>query len=236
MMEPAAEYETGVEDTDALDDEVFVPKAEAEPISVAVLNRHLAENFLSRATYLAERGIAVTPVRPSTKGPFLLNWAEKASADPAQIAVWAQEYPDHNVGAVAKPDQSCMFDDDSGIWERIEEEIGFIRPRTFTCRGAKGSHSYFLQTDASRALGNYQQKLVDENGEFATDTNGKEITLFDFQQNNKIVVGPGSLHPSGIRYEVIDDSPLISIPDELVEWLVKFKAKNEAEKENQGRL
>jgi hypothetical protein len=202
--------------------------------SLEILNRHLAENFLSRASYLAERGIAATPVRPGTKRPFLDNWAEEATADLTRIAAWYQEFPDHNVGAVAKSDHSCMFDDDSGIWERIEKEIGFIRPSTFTCRGAKGSHSYFLQTDASRALGNYQQKLVDENGDFAKDANGKEITLFDFQQNNKIVVGPGSLHPSGIRYEVIDDSPLVPIPGELVAWLVRFRAENEAKQKGRA--
>ncbi len=238
MTEPAAEYEIGVEDTDSFDDDLPMKEEPdksqqngAEPL--IVLNQHLAEDFLSRATYLAERGIAVTPVRPREKKPFLLKWPEKATTDLAQIAEWAEEYPDHNVGAIATPAGVCMFDDDSGIWAQIERETGFVRPRTFTCCGSKDSHSYFLQTDESRALGNYQQKKVDENGNLVRDE-GKEITLFDFQQQGKIVVGPGSKHPSGVNYEVIDDSPVIPIPDELVAWLLRFRAENEAKQKGRA--
>jgi P4 family phage/plasmid primase-like protien len=41
--------------------------------------------------------------------------------------------------------------------------------------------------------------------------NDKKVTLADIQFTGKFVVGPGSTHPSGVKYEVLDDLPIVEI-------------------------
>jgi hypothetical protein len=46
--------------------------------------------------------------------------------------------------------------------------------------------------------------------------------IFDFQANNKYVVGEGSTHPSGHVYECISALPIVEIPDRLVDALEQY--------------
>jgi Bifunctional DNA primase/polymerase, N-terminal/AAA domain len=185
------------------------------------LNARLAKGFVSRSQFLAERDIPVVPVPPKQKGCILKEWNQKATTDSAQLEKWNDENAAFNTGAVAKPDGICVFDGDHpGIIERIERETGHKLPSTLTVQGSKPTplgHYYFKQTARSRALGNRQLNLTDDQGREVKPA----VRVFDFQQHNKYVVGPGSTHPSGSIYAVVDDSEIIEIPDWLCEWIDK---------------
>jgi hypothetical protein len=159
-----------------------------------------ADNFAARAALLAARGIPVVPVAPGEKRCLLPNWPALAATDVAQIETWSQT-ADFNTAAVCLPDGICVLDADSAeLLDRIPQPL----PKTFTTRsaGKRLPHFYFLQTDRSRELGNR-----------------KAAKLFDFQQNRKYVVGPGSRLADGRTYDVIDDSTIVPIPDWLCDWI-----------------
>ena len=173
------------------------------------LNDYLAKCFLNRAKFLADRGIPVVWAAPRTKRSTLEDWPNRATTQIEVLAEWNRQSPSRNTAAVSKDEFSCAFDiDHPSIMPQLEKETGQKVPRTLIVRSSKPAplgHYYFLQTERSRALGNRQYNI---DGERA----------FDFQQNDKYVVGPGSIHPTGAVYSVIDDSPLVPIPD----WLCDF--------------
>jgi hypothetical protein len=172
-----------------------------------------ADNFAARAALLTARGIPVVPVAPGEKRCLLENWPALATTDLAQIETWSRTTADFNTAAVCLPDGICVLDADA---PGLAEQIGTLLPKTFTTRSAgKGlPHYYFLQTDCSRELGNR-----------------KAAGLFDFQQNRKYVVGPGSVLADGRTYDIVDASPIVEIPDALCDWIA---ANSIAEKKSFG--
>lgn len=48
----------------------------------------------------------------------------------------------------------------------------------------------------------------------------------EFQANGQYVIGPGSLHPSGNRYEVMNNLPLAAIPVEFITMITQRLSKN----------
>jgi hypothetical protein len=160
-----------------------------------------ASNFAARAELLTSRNIPTVPVAPGEKKCKLSNWPSLATTDAAQIAKWNTATPDANTAAVCLPDGICVLDADA---PELTQLVGSLLPKTFTTRSAgKGlPHYYFLQTDRSRELGNR-----------------KSADLFDFQQNRKYVVGPGSVLTDGRTYDVVDAAPIVAIPDALCDWI-----------------
>lgn len=164
-------------------------------------------SFLEIALPLVKRGIKVIPVQPLSKCGVLEDQFRYATTDPRQIECWNTENPHFNVGCVGTPDGICILDSDyEGLIAQIERETRQHVPKTFTVKSAgKGlPHLYFLQTPQSVAAGNQ-----------------KSAHFFDLQSNNKYVVGAGSRLENGRTYDVTDDSPMVPIPDFLIEWIVK---------------
>lgn len=160
-------------------------------------------NFATRAAILTERGIPVVPVNAGEKRCTKPNWPNLATTNEAKIQAWQRENSDFNTAAVCLPDGICVLDADSAS---LMGKIGRKMPQTFTVlsAGRQLPHFYFKQTDKSRALGNRNA-----------------AGLFDFQQGRKYVVGPGSALTDGRTYNVLDDSPIVPIPDWLCDWIEK---------------
>lgn len=168
--------------------------------------------FKQIATALINRGITVVPVQPREKRCTLLGWQNAATTDPTQIAEWNAENPNYNVGAVAKPDGVWILDaDNPALSSIIESNCKQAFPDTFMVKSGKGYHYYFKQTDASRAMGNV-----------------KEGGLFDAQVNNKYVVGPGSIHPSGATYTVLNDVDPVEAPQFLIDWVIRYQVRQKS--------
>jgi len=175
-------------------------------------------SFKEIAMPLVARGIPVIPIPPRQKGAVLKNWPELATTDLVQIEKWNKENAQFNVGAVAKLDGFWMLDCDvPGLPQQIENEIGKPFPNTFTVKSSRGYHYYFCQTDASRQMGNVSVK-----------------GFFDAQVNNKYVVAPGSAHPDGPRYKVVNDGEIVPAPDCLVEWIQGQYNHAEADEQQHG--
>jgi hypothetical protein len=83
-------------------------------------------------------------------------------------------------------------------------------------------HFHFKHTTASRSLKKNIQ-LKDEQGK----------VLCDVKVRNGYVVGPGSIHESGKRYEVVNDGGIIEAPDWLVAWITQQHEHAEADEKHQ---
>ena len=165
--------------------------------------------FRRSSKELLKRGILCIPIPRQEKGCALKDWPTKASVDPVQIEKWEKQNPQQNAGAVCTPSTICVLDiDDLEIIKTLPQPL----PDTFVVRTRKGLHVYFLQTDATRNLGNTS----------ASDPLDPKHHLFDFQQNNKYVVAPYSIH-SGIVYTILKNVDITLCPDWLSDW-IKEKA------------
>jgi hypothetical protein len=154
---------------------------------------------------MLEKGIAVIPLKPNTKVPALVaHGVLDSTRDVGQIEAWDQRQPNCNCAAVARPDGCWFWDiDDESIIPTILAETGQpALPETFTVNASRGPHLYFKQNDASRAMGNV-----------------KIGGVCDAQVAEKYVVAPGSMHPSGKRYEIAKDLPIVEAPEWLTTWL-----------------
>jgi len=168
-------------------------------------------SFKEIAMPLVAREIPVIPIPPHQKAAALKSWQNLATTDSEQIEKWDEENREYNVGAVAKPDGFWMLDCDvPDLRQTIEKETDQLFPSTFSVKSRKGIHYYFRQTSASREMGN-----VSVEG------------LFDAQVRNKYVVGPGSIHPSGKRYEIENDADIVEAPDWLIEWIKKQRRRSD---------
>ena len=168
------------------------------------------ETFYKAAVECYKRGIPVIPIPAKEKGTKLKDWQNLASTDPDQLGKWKKANPQGNAGAVCKSDGICVVDwDEPALIATLPQPL----PATFTVKSSKGLHSYFWQTDSTRALGNKN----------VSDPADPKHHLFDFQQHNKYVVAPNSIHPSGAVYTIMDASPIVDCPTWLVEWM-KTKA------------
>jgi hypothetical protein len=157
-----------------------------------------------------DRGLSIIPIPPREKGTKLDRWPERAVNDAAIM----DGLPDHNYGVVAN-DEFCFLDIDNS--EMFHNELGVKLPATYTVATSRGKHLYFRHTERSRKLGNKSA-----------------IGVFDFQADNKYVVGEGSTHPSGHVYTCIDPSPVIEIPDSLVAALDRHVSERKRERARLG--
>lgn len=140
-------------------------------------------------------GFRVFPIRHKSKRPAIKGWPERASSDLDSCRVlWhdAEIGPgDFNAGVVT--DGLCVVDIDS-----MPEGWKDLDPKTFKVRTGKGWHWYFT-TDLSISPAPLYPGEVDiKSGPGA------------------MVLAPGSTHPSGAVYEIVDDRK----PQPLPSWVL----------------
>lgn len=160
------------------------------------------------------RGFKVIPVARGAKRPVWTGWpqiSETNTVDQMQaLCDNDRRFARWNCGLMADPSFHCVLDCDSlGLVEQIERETGRKIPETLTVKSAgKGCpHFYFLPTPKSREL----------NNKSAVSTEGHS---FDFWVWHQQTLAPGSIkEPSGSRYQLVRDVPMVPIPDWLVDWI-----------------
>lgn len=160
------------------------------------------------------RGFKAIPVARGAKRPVWTGWpqiSETETVDQMQARCDNdRRFPRWNCGLMADPNFHCVLDCDSpGLVEQIERETGHKIPETLTVKSAgKGCpHFYFLPTPKSHEL----------NNKSAVSTEGHS---FDFWVWHQQTLAPGSIkEPTGSRYELIRDVPMVPIPDWLVDWI-----------------
>ena len=148
---------------------------------------------------LIERGIRVVPARPGERMSTLPAWPILATTDPERIAEWDRQYPDWNLVCVANFEDNLIVDIDD---LKAAYKIGLPKvPTTFTVQSPKGYHVYFLHTDRSRAVG---QRVVQG--------------VAELKANNLSCCAPGCTRADGKKYVVCDESQLVPVPDNYLDW------------------
>lgn len=126
-------------------------------------------------------------VRYKTKTPFEKDWPNK----PYSFEEIRQHVRNgENYGVLCGPSDLIVIDcDEPEVYERVKS----LLPKTFivkTGREGGGHHAYFFCPEV-------KQKII-------LDANHKHWG--EVQSYGTMVVGPGSVHPSGQKYSVVSDS------------------------------
>lgn len=133
-------------------------------------------------------------IKKGDKRPIEVDWTNKNNYafDNPIFVQWLEE--GNNYGVVGGFGNLTIIDfDESSFQEKMEK----LLPETFTVKtGGSGLHHLYFFTDDAASF-----KILDN----------KKNTLADIQGRGKQVVGAGSIHPTGGKYEVTKDVPIASI-------------------------
>jgi hypothetical protein len=137
------------------------------------------------------------------------QWSRLATLSPRLIRAQLADGP-WNIGIACK--QSCLLvvdEDQPGAFAAFAASIGKAVEPTFAIDTAKGRHYYYRQAEGA-PLGNSRGRLAGH----GIDVRGGGSGLGGY------VVGPGSVHRTGVIYTPADSSaPILPVPDWLAEAL-----------------
>jgi len=173
---------------------------------------------------LRDPSFRLVPILSGQKKPEGRRWSTDANYpfDHAVLAGYLAE--GHNYGVLTGVGGLVVMDIDD--LARLEA-LGIIKllPETFTVRtGRGGLHFYFL-------CPGLQDKIILEDPELK-DCEGDPLHLGELQALGQQVVGPGSIHPNGNRYEVVKDLPIVHITkNDLLQILAPLKQTKASEAE-----
>ena len=142
---------------------------------------------------LHKRDFRFVLINPKEKSPFEKEWQlnNNYSFDSPRLNEWINK--GGNYGVIGGFGNLLILDFDD---KEFEEKIVKLLPETFTTKSGRGGlHKYYL---------------CDDPQSFKVVNAGKK-TLIDIQGKGKQVVGAGSIHPSGNKYEVVEDKPISNI-------------------------
>ena len=166
---------------------------------------------LELALALHRRGLSVIPLKPRSKDPAV-PWSafQTTSATVDQLQSWFTEHPDRNIGiALGSVSGVVAVDTDS---PEAEAWVGENLPYTLMMtRTARGMHRYYRLPADGHELPAF------------IEVDGLKIEL---RRHGQYVVAPGSVHPSGFVYEMVEPWPnslddVPQLPTELIGQLAK---------------
>lgn len=133
----------------------------------------------------------------------MVKWSEQSTADVEELAQMAGWSTAVNIGIDCGKSNLVVIDEDADKeLDRFCADRGVVIPDTFTVQSASGRH-FYLRQPAAEPLGNGE-------GAFR----GYKINI---RGAGGYVVGPGSLHATGVIYTAIGDCRTIApTPD----WLI----------------
>jgi hypothetical protein len=172
------------------------------------------EGFETIALRNAALGYRVFPVDNLKKKASIKRFPELATSDNLElIKHWAEKFPNASCGLLATPEGHLFIDeDDSETFRKgYEAFAGEPYPVSRTTE-SRSNHrqSHWIQTDYTRAkLKNITQDKT-------------KNSMFSLRFRNYLVLGEGSLHPSGNLYRVVVDSPAIEMPDKLADYILSL--------------
>ena len=117
---------------------------------------------------------------PKSKKPFEDNWTATANYTYDEIKEWVAE--GNNYGVLCG-NGLVVVDTDT---EEMEKKLAPLLLPTFTVKTRKGYHRYY----------------------FVDGVKSTKVPGLDIQASGKQVVGPNSIHPSGVVYRVVRDYPI----------------------------
>lgn len=162
----------------------------------------MPSNLIAGASWFAERGYRVFPLRPGSKLPQLNAWQEHATTDPDTLYGWFGGPSSPANYAVVTDDRLVVLDVDlhgerNGLdtLNEWQDEHGAL-PATLTVETASGGRHYYFSRPADLEIKKSANKL------------GSGL---DIQTGNAYLVGPLS-EIDGRPYSVIDPAPIVELP------------------------
>jgi hypothetical protein len=154
------------------------------------------DNFSSHiwdiALFLAGQGFRVFPLKKQSKEPLFGGWQTLATTSEDTIVEWAQRYPDHNYGIITGRDL-FVIDWDSVGPDEIDAKIKELQMNLGT----------FEVGTLVKTGGGYQLYCATYGYDVRNSCN-RLADRVDIRGGGGFVVGPGSIHPDGARYEFVD--------------------------------
>ncbi len=177
---------------------------------------------IDSALRLAEFGYSVFPVHDFTAGrcscrngrrncpsaakhPRMKGWQEQASQEPQELRAMFAKYPRSNIGVATGRRHGLVvldFDSRNGglhTWEALQQKLGH--------RWSDGC----LRVTRNRQAGFHLYFRCEHDPKTAANI----LPGLDVRGNGGFVVGPGSVHASGNRYDIVGDT-WIGYPHDLV--------------------
>lgn len=151
------------------------------------------------------------------KKPMEQHWTTTNNYTYSNAALLTHILSDNPYGVLCGKDTGVLvidFDDEKAfpIMDKLK--------KTFTVKTRKGFHKYFKCPEFFNTTNITEKRNI--NG---ADT---EVTLVDFRHTGSQVLGPGSMHPSGSKYEIVDDSEIADITvQEVLDAFTDFHQLNQ---------
>jgi hypothetical protein len=139
---------------------------------------------LDFAIYFASQGRRVLPIPPRSKRPSLRNWPALATTDREVISGWFKRSPNINYGLLC--DGLAVVDVDLPAGQGWLDNHDHQLPDTWVHRTGNGGLHYFFKAPKG-----------------GVDNGVGVAPGIDVRGNHGMVIGPGSTHPNGNRYEII---------------------------------
>ena len=166
------------------------------------------------ALELALKGFPVFPCNPITKGPLSGHGFKDATKDPVTIAKWWEKTPTAMIGVPTGKASGFWvldIDDPELFWANCAIDL----PDTQQVKTGRGVHLYWRLGDVEVRNNQKSQK------------HGQSVWAFpnlpgaDVRGEGGYVIVPPSLHPNGVRYEILNDTAIAEAPAELLRIVTK---------------
>jgi len=174
-------------------------------------------------------GLRYTAILNGQKKPEGKRWTTDANYAYGDAVLAGYLAEGHNYGVCTGIADLIVFDSDD--LTRLDA-LGVTTqlPDTFKVQtGRGGQHAYLF-------CPGLKDRIILEDPELK-DADSDPLHLGEIQTLGQQVVGPGSIHPNGNKYEVINDAPIAAIScDELLAIIAPLKVKTDTEdKAERGR-
>ncbi len=171
-------------------------------------------------------------IRKREKKPFESKWQSENNYSAEDPSLLGHLAGGGNYGIACGFGGLVVFDSDN---EERFKELGVINklPRTFTVRtGGGGTHRYYFCPELKDKITLFDPIMNEPKHP------GHPLHLGEIQSNGQQVVGPGSIHPNGNQYEVIDDWEIAEISlaelmDAIKELRTSLKTKTIKKRKNE---
>ena len=178
-----------------------------------------ANSTLTAALELARRGFKIFPAKARDKKPAIAGWQKAATVDEDQITQWFSQ-DDLNIGVKTGRETSLLvvdIDPKNGgdtNWNQLCADLDIGDVPTLTCRtGGGGRHLYYALPEGLDGRVKGPAPFLGYGG-------------VDIRADGNLVIGPGSVHANGNRYEFVDPTiSLAPVPRPILDHLIPRRGK-----------
>lgn len=154
---------------------------------------------LEHALDAASRGLRVFP--QAGKRPSIKRWPDNASKDPEVITRWWRKCPDADIGIALDPDVYVLDADNENAHDWLGSYVVAEAP-TLTIATARGMHAYY--------------RVPHELARKTPVPAAMDFACVEGKGSPGPVTWAGSIHSTGVAYQIMHDLAIAEMPGELV--------------------